>query len=79
MQNHAIQRMGASRSAQSVFVAQWRLAPTADGARWTPTRTSERGVDGAGLPSEAHFWDLKLGPAKAHNLLWLTAFAESHI
>jgi len=33
MQNHTIQRMGASRSAQSVFVAQWRLAPTADGGR----------------------------------------------
>jgi hypothetical protein len=29
--NHTMQRMGVSRSAQFVFVARWRLAPTADG------------------------------------------------
>jgi alpha-tubulin suppressor-like RCC1 family protein len=29
-----MQRMGASRSAQSVIGAQWRLAPTADAERW---------------------------------------------
>jgi hypothetical protein len=32
--NHSIQRTGASRSAQFVFVAQWRLAPVADAGRW---------------------------------------------
>ncbi len=32
--DHTMQRRGASRSAQSVFVAQWRLAPTADGGRY---------------------------------------------
>jgi hypothetical protein len=31
--NHSMQRTGASRSARSVFVAQWRLAPGADAAR----------------------------------------------
>jgi hypothetical protein len=31
--NHSIQRMGASRLVQSQFVAQCRLAPTADAAR----------------------------------------------
>jgi hypothetical protein len=32
--NPSIQRTGASRSAQSVPVAQWRLAPAADAGRW---------------------------------------------
>ncbi|SRR5258708_39568126 len=31
--NHSIERMGASRSAQLVSVAQWRLAPTAHAGR----------------------------------------------
>ena len=33
LSNHSIERMGASRSAQFVFAAQWRLARTADGER----------------------------------------------
>jgi len=32
-QNHTLQRTGASGSAQSVFAAQWRLAPVADDGR----------------------------------------------
>lgn len=32
--NHSIQRSGASRFAGAVFVAQWRLARTADGELW---------------------------------------------
>jgi hypothetical protein len=31
--NQGVERMGASRFAQSAFAAQWRLAPTADGER----------------------------------------------
>ena len=54
--NFSLQRTAGLRFSR--FVAQWPAA--AEFLRWTPTRTSERGVDGAGLPSEAHFWDLKL-------------------
>jgi hypothetical protein len=32
--NHSIQRTGASRSAQSVIIAQWRLASAADAGRY---------------------------------------------
>jgi hypothetical protein len=32
--NHSIQRMGASRLAQSQFVAHGRLAPAADAGRY---------------------------------------------
>ena len=32
--------MGASRSTQPLFVAQWRLAPTADAERWGKPRRS---------------------------------------
>lgn len=36
--NHSIQPTGASRSAQSVFVARWRLASAADAERYCDTR-----------------------------------------
>ena len=35
--NHSMQRMGASRSAQSRFQRPWRLAPTADAGRCCDT------------------------------------------
>ena len=35
--NHTMQRMGASRLAQSQVASPWRLAPTADGDRWAET------------------------------------------
>ena len=42
MPNHTIQRMGASRLAQSQFRSLWRLAPTADGARYRRHHTFEK-------------------------------------
>jgi hypothetical protein len=38
--NPTIQRMGASRLAQSGFLSPWRLAPTADGDRWPLSRSA---------------------------------------
>jgi hypothetical protein len=35
--NHSMQRTGASRSAQFLSIAQWRLAPAADAGRWAAT------------------------------------------
>ena len=35
--------------------------------------------DWSGLPCEARFWERKLGPAKVHYLLWLTAFEGPHV
>jgi len=37
--NHTMQRMRASRSAQSQFGSPWRLARTADGGRWAGRET----------------------------------------
>jgi C-terminal processing protease CtpA/Prc len=37
LRNPSIQRTGASRSAQFVLPAQWRLAPAADADRWART------------------------------------------
>jgi hypothetical protein len=53
--NNTMQRMGASRPAQSVFVAQWRLAPAAHARRLgVSMNTSE--IDNAILSVSESSW-----------------------
>jgi len=65
----------------------WRMIPCGLGHAkgWTPNLPDQQSfcVEWAGLwsvlPCEGRFWERKLGPAKAHYLLWLAASEEPHI